>query len=314
MSVACVTLQDPSSPATATIAVGFGFNCFRFTVERNGKSMEVLWSAPDFAAGTARPSGSGIPLLFPFPGRIRQGQLSWGGKQYALPQTDGRGNAIHGFVLKRPWRVVDQQANRVTGEFQASVDDPSLLELWPADFRIRATYALEQATLSCRLEVDNPDRRPLPCGLGTHPYFRIPLGGDRGDACLVSLPVSTQWELAELLPTGRRLPLEDAAALQAGVPFGDMKYDNVFSGLQWRDGWCRSRIYDPTTRVTVEQSFDNSFRECVVFTPPHREAICIEPLTCVPGPFELTEKGIDGGLRILEPGASFTARINVAVR
>jgi aldose 1-epimerase len=312
MPLTCVTLKDSSSPATATVAPGFGFNCFQFAVERNGKPVEILWSAPDFAAGTARPSGSGIPILFPFPGRIAGGVLKWAGGEYRIPAGDGRGNAIHGFVLNRPWRVVEQSDSRVVGEFQASRDDPSILEMWPSDFRIRAAYELHSATLSCRIEVHNPDTRPLPCGLGTHPYFRLPLGGTRADDCVVTLPVTAEWELAELLPTGRRMPLADAARYQHGLAFGQMRFDNMFSGLVG-DSLYRSTIVDPQSKVRVEQSFGRIFRECVVYTPPHREAVCVEPYTCVAGAFDLAEKGIDAGVRMVPPQGTFTANVDIRV-
>jgi aldose 1-epimerase len=63
----------------------------------------------------------------------------------------------------------------------------------------------------------------------------------------------------------------------------------------------------------VTQRFDQSFRECVGFTPPHREAICIEPLTCTPNCFALTQQGVDAGLRIVPPGGSFTAQVEISV-
>jgi aldose 1-epimerase len=63
----------------------------------------------------------------------------------------------------------------------------------------------------------------------------------------------------------------------------------------------------------MTQRFDDPFRECVGYTPPHREAICIEPLTCVPSCFDLTARGIDAGLRIIPPGGSFTAPVEIEV-
>ena len=51
---------------------------------------------------------------------------------------------------------------------------------------------------------ENPDTGPLPFGFGTHPYFRVPLGGTSGAECRVTVPVEDQWELEGLLPTGRK--------------------------------------------------------------------------------------------------------------
>jgi aldose 1-epimerase len=313
MAIETLTLRDPQSAATAQIAAGYGFNCFDFQVPRQGRPIPILWSATDFSAGTARPSGSGIPLLFPFPGRLHGTTFRWQDREYTLAAGDGRGNAIHGFVLNRPWRVVAQEPHRATGEFHASRDDAAILEQWPADFRIRVDYELHAERLSCQITVDNPDTRPLPCGLGTHPYFRVPLGGPSANACIVRLPVSQQWELRDMVTTGNLVLVENAAALQKGAPFEKLQFDNVFSGLVAQEKRIRSSIHDPASGVTVEQSFDAGFRECVVYTPAHREAICVEPYTCAPGFFELHRRGIDCGLRVLAPGQSFSLRVDIQV-
>jgi len=149
--------------------------------------------------------------------------------------------------------------------------------------------------------------------IGTHPYFRIPLGGPRAADCLVKLPVSARWELAGLLPTGRRKAADDSRDYHRGKRFEELTLDDVFSGLQFEGKWCTAALEDPTSQTAMKMQFDRSFRECVVYTPPHREAICIEPYTCVPNAAALAERGIDGGLRVLAPGESFQAEVVVQV-
>ena len=122
MSVECITLTDDSSGATARILAGFGFNCFEFRVPHESGRIDVLWSVPGFETGKQRASSSGTPLLFPFPGRMPGTTFRWEGKEYRLTEGDRQGNAIHGFVLDRPWRVVEADQRSVTGQFQASVE------------------------------------------------------------------------------------------------------------------------------------------------------------------------------------------------
>jgi aldose 1-epimerase len=307
------TIRDNASGSSAEILVSQGFNCFRFTAMPGGRPVEVIYAPADFAKGDGRPSRGGIPLLFPFPGRIPGTTFAWEGKQYALEPGDAFGNAIHGFALSRPWRVIEQTVSRVVGQFHAWRDDPSLKARWPADFRLTASYQLTGNTLRGDYLMENPGDVPLPCGFGTHPYFRVPLGGGKADDCVVRLPVSTRWELKDMLPTGRRVELPAAAAFQAGQRFGDLKFDDVFGGLRFANGLCESSIHDPASGCTMTQCFAEAFRECVVYTPPHREAICIEPLTCVPDCFDLAKQGIDAGLKILPPGGSFAARVEIVV-
>ena len=128
MTAQIVTLTDSQSGATASILVSQGLNCYQFQVPGPADAIDVIWSEPGFEQGDKRASGSGIPLLFPFPGRIAGTSLQWDGKTYPLEAGDGRGNALHGFVHERPWRVIEQEPARLVAQFQASVDDAELFE------------------------------------------------------------------------------------------------------------------------------------------------------------------------------------------
>jgi aldose 1-epimerase len=313
MAVETITLTDAATGSETTILAGFGFNCCRFRVVLGGQKIDVLWSEAGFETGEKRGSGSGIPILFPYPGRLRGKSLLWDGRPWPLEGDDHRGNAIHGSVLARPWRVVEQSGTHVVGQFQASADEPSLLDRWPADFRITARYEVAGRALKSSFLVENPGERPLPFGFGTHPYFCVPVGGASADDCRVELPVRERWELVEMLPTGRRLAVEDPAVYRSGLPFGSLRFDDVFTGLGFESGWCTCRIVDPRSGHRIEVEFDTAFRECVVYNPPHRQAVCIEPYTCVPNAPELSQRGIETGLRVLPPGEQFRAFVNMRV-
>src|SRR4051794_35968491 len=116
MTPEIVTIRDPASDASADILVSQGFNCFRFTAMPEGQPVEALYAPDDFRTGEGRPSRGGVPLLFPFPGRIAGTAFRWEGKDYPLEAGDAFGNAIHGFVLSRPWRLVDHADNQVAGQ------------------------------------------------------------------------------------------------------------------------------------------------------------------------------------------------------
>jgi aldose 1-epimerase len=303
MSAEIVTLSDSMGTSRARIMPALGFNCFSFAVDLGGTAVEALWADPDFAGGEKRPTRSGIPILFPFAGRLRGTTYRYGGRQFVLERGDDFGNAIHGFVVRRPWRVVERSDSHVVGEFHASRDDRSILDHWPADFRIRVNYRVSPAVLRCEISIDNPDRSPLPCGLGLHGYYRLPLGaGGDPEQCLIRVPVGDRWQLVDLLPTGRREPTDMAARLSAGVACGETHLDDVFTGLGTMGGACTASVVDPVNRRTTTMQFDDRFPQCVLFNPPHREAICIEPYTTVPDAFQLAERGVPTGLLTIAPG------------
>jgi aldose 1-epimerase len=299
-------LSDPAAGTRAKVLASFGFNCYSFQAVHQGQPVELLWSVPDFETGLQRPSRSGIPILFPFPGRIAGTTFRFQGRDYPLEAADGQGNAIHGFVLNRPWRVLEQASQRVVGQFQAFVDDPSLLQCWPADFRITVAYELAGNRLRCEIKAHNPDTRPLPMGLGLHPYFRVPIiPGGSADACRITVPACEYWELENLIATGRRLPVRQDKDLRQGMAFAETRLDNIFWDLEAANGRVQTQIDDPTAGCRLQISFDQAIPGCVVFNPPHREAICIEPYSCVPDAWRLAEEGIDAGGRVLSPGESW---------
>ena len=308
-----IQIGDADSGASARVLPGFGFNCYSFEVPHDGGMLELLWSVAGFAEGNHSPSGSGIPILFPFPGRVPGAVLHWQGQEYQLVASDGLGNAIHGFVLDRPWRVLDQSDRYVVGQFQASIDEPALLSCWPADFSITTTYEVRGSVLQGRYRLENPGDQPLPCGLGTHPYFRLPLGGPQRDDCQIRVPVTAQWKLENLLANGEVLPLDKETDLVNGVDFGHLQLDNVFTGLTFQEKHCRATIRDPHSERTLCMTFNDMFQQCVLYNPPHREAICIEPYTCVPDAFQLSEATAPTGLIVLEPGQSIEGVVDIAL-
>ena len=315
MSPQVIELCDEAKGTTAKIVASYGFNCFSFQAVLHGERHEVLWSAPNFERDELLPSRSGTPLLFPWPGRIRGTEFTFEGKTYRVQAADDKqGNAIHGFVNCRRWKVVESTPHKVVGRFVASQVEPNILQWWPSDFSLTVTYELQGNTLNSQLRVDNPGPGRLPFGLGTHAYFRVPLGaGGQADDCVVTVPAAAYWEMEKLLPTGKQLPATAGRDLRQGLPFHETKLDDVLGQLTFSDGRCVTSIYDPQLKRRLTLSFSDGFRECVVFNPPHREAICIEPYTCVPDPFTLTARGIDPGLRILDPGQSFTVDTSLQI-
>jgi aldose 1-epimerase len=311
-----VELVDAASGSRARVLAGHGFNCFSFEAAQGGRLREVLWASPAFASGQERPSRSGIPLLFPFAGRIFGGEFSFEGRTFRVPAAlaaaDDHGTPIHGYALNRPWEVIERSAARVVGRFQASRGEPGLVEAWPGDYALTVSYEVRGPRLASVLRVHNPGPGRLPFGLGTHGYLRPPV--DRPEdsgAAIVRVPVGQSWEMEALRPTGRRTSGTLERDLAAGLPLDETKLDNVFGGLTFERGWCTASLTDPASGRAVKIAWDEAFPTCVVFNPPHREAICIEPYTTVPDAFRLQAEGIKAGLRVLEPGGEFVGRVEI---
>src|SRR5262249_35429618 len=152
---------------------GLGCNCLRWRVRGPSEPLDLLYVAADWESNPV-PTRSGIPILFPFPNRIRDGRFTWDFHSYQQPVNDtAKRNSIHGFAGRRPWRVLNTNAAdglaTLTAEFQASVDTPDTLSLWPGDYKITLRILLSPDSLSLSATMANPGNRPIPVGLGYHP-------------------------------------------------------------------------------------------------------------------------------------------------
>lgn len=307
-----VTLGHPSG-SSAQVLTNYGFNCFSFQAMTSDGPRETLFSEPGFNPGMS-PLFSGIPILYPFGGRLNGDSFRWDGTTYhAVNGLTYQGNVLHGFVINRPWRVIDQLESSVTGEFRASLDDPILLGQWPTDFQITIRYELGVTSLHADIAVHNPDTRPSPWGFTTHGYYLLDLGGGNPQASVVTIPAAATWELVDMLPTGRILPVNPAEDLRTGEPLGDRKFDTIFTAIQAEpDGTFQASIHDPAVERTLRVIATGPIREFVFFTAPGGTSVAIEPYTCAPTTFDLHERGFDAGLRILEPGQS--ERLTLEIR
>jgi aldose 1-epimerase len=304
-----VAVIEDGSGSCLEVWPALGFNAYRWAVHA-GAIHELLYADPRLF-DDGRPTRSGIPILFPFPNRIRAGVFTWQGRPYQLPTIDPAGkNAIHGFACRSPWRAIDEggsaESGWLTGEFQLSRDAPTATPLWPADARLRLSYRLLENRLRIEAVVENPDTAPLPWGLGYHPYFALPPFG--GENAVVLVPAQRYWQLQESLPTGVQHDVEGTRDLRQGQSLVSLTLDDVLTGLPTPPADATSHlgllglVRHPTggTELRVYGSAD--YREMVVFTPPHRQASCLEPYTCTTDAINLQQAGIDAGWRILPPG------------
>lgn len=310
-------LTNTEGTARAELWPMWGFNCLRWQVKMpDGSWGDILYTAPDWETNPV-PTRSGHPILFPFPGRLRDGRFTFEGKTYQLPLNDSvKQNAIHGFTPRNPWRVgavgtVPEWA-MVGGDFDLQHDLPAAVGLWPGEFHISVAYHLHADRLRVQATVENRGAEPLPFGLGYHPYFRLPGIADPDiDGHVLQANVSQFWQAdADNLPTGVREAIPPTLDFRQPRPIGTTGLDHVFAGVTTElppVGELRELavLSHPQAAGRLRVLADASFRELVLFTPPHRRAIAIEPYTCSADAANLAARGIDSGWRVLGPGQNW---------
>jgi aldose 1-epimerase len=311
-------LAEDAGTCRAEVWSFLGFNCLRWQVRNpDGTWGDLLYTAPDWETNPV-PTRSGHPVLFPFPNRLRDGRLTFEGKSYQLPLNEATGkHAIHGFTPRNPWRVIDTDSGEdsasITGQFQLSRDLPDARGFWPADFVLTLTYRLTATVLRVDAVVENPDSGPLPFGLGYHPYFCLPTApGAAADEMMLEAHASGVWESDGGIPSGKEKPVPSELDFRTPRLIGTAILDTLYAWVSPIPGdglprgvWLGHR--NAPGRLTV--AWSPAFRELLLFIPPHRKAVAVEPYTCASDAPNLAAQGIDAGWQVLPPGGRWEAAV-----
>jgi aldose 1-epimerase len=246
----------------------------------------------------------GQPLI-PWPNRLGGGRYTFEGEEYQVPLTEPtKGNAIHGFLLSRPWEAVEEDADRVV---MAARLYP--LDGYPFSLYVRVAYQLGPEGLTVTTTAQNVGASPCPYAHGQHAYLSPGTELVEVDDCTLQLAGRTRilTDTERQLPTGRE-PV-------GGTPYDfleprlvdDARIDYAFTDLV-RDaaGRAWTRLWGPDgacAELWVDETFP--FVETYTgdtLTPDRaRRGLGTEPTTGAPNAFNSG----DGLIRI-EPGESMT--------
>lgn len=257
----------------------------RIDEERGGRlasldvdGRELLVGAPD---GDDRSIRWGCFLMAPWAGRIENGLLTWGVFQHRLRLVEGP-HAIHGLVFDRPWEVEDARDSEAA--LSCRIGQPD----WPREAVVRERFSLDDHELVTTGEIVACE--PMPAAVGWHPWFL------RTADTRLKLEAQETLETLDLIPTGRRLAVDDLTNLRSGPRLGERALDHVYP-----DAASPAAIDWPDFRLEI--AWEGPIRAVVVHTTPG--ALCVEPQTAWPNAPALEADGVpDTGLTTLTAGAS----------
>lgn len=230
--------------------------------------IEYMWQ------GDPRYWTSHAPNLFPFVGRLYHKEYTYQGQTYAAE--------CHGFLRGSLLTVVEQTPSAVTFELHES---PETLAVWPFQFTLRLSYALDGDRLDIATTVRNDGDETLYYGNGGHPGFNVPLEeGLAFEDYVLEFPQAfaarqVQFD-ADVLDSGERTPyalLEDRILPLRHELFG---FDAIVFEDMPREVTLRSD--KGTHGVTVQFP---QMRYVGFWHKPGTDApyVCIEPWAVLPG-------------------------------
>jgi aldose 1-epimerase len=327
-------LREPATGSEVWTIPSVGVNTVSFRSEVEGQSLEIIRFPESFEAFVGRPTYWGAATLFPFPGRIRDGKFRFAGREYQLPLNENNRTAIHGCVAREAWTFVSSSAdeNGAAVTYRIGMDThPHLNECYPFPFRLTLTLHLKNGRLHHHYLAENLGDRPMPIGLGLHPYFPLPFGTTGSvDDCEIWIDAPFFWEQDQGFPVGAPRPASESLDLRtprslralASVGIGGANkilnlLHSQFSGRQGpapAPGGIRAGVRNPHARREAVVEADAAFPACVSFIPAPRDKVSFEPHTCTPNAFNLTDEGLVSGTITLGPREFWRGSIQIYAR
>ena len=286
---------------SATVAPGCGARLASLRLKRAGATVDLLRPATSEALAGGDAYGTcGFPLV-PYSGPIFGGGFAWGGAFHRLGRNyPGEPVATHGEGWISPWSVETAASDRLVLVF----DHRPAEGRFPFAYRARLDYRLDASGLSIHLALINRDHRPMPAGLGFHPYFR------RHPDTRLTFSSTGCWppDAAETVQVGCQ-PLSPALDFAAGQPVDAFVIDRCFEG--W-DGVAL--IEQPADGITLRLTADAVFGKLQLYSPWGYPYVCVEPVTNANDGFNRAAIGVAGhGVVALEPGRRLEGGLRIAL-
>lgn len=241
-------------------------------------------------------------LLYPFPNRLEDGFYQWKDKDYYFPINDPNTlNAIHGFEHQLEMQIISQDQDHKNGLLMMEAYYDGALEHYPWPFKLEISYQLTAGAFSIHFKLTNQANEAIPLGFGWHPYFR--LGDQIGEHALQLPEVDWVGVNGRMIPTGKRYSYEEFANKKR---INSTILDNCFA-IKQQEGKAEVLLQLGNKQLKYWQDCGpRQFNYLQVFTPPSRNCIALEPMSCNVNAFNNQE-----GLLELAPDECFEASVGV---
>ena len=283
-----VRLTDTTRGIVVSILPGSGNRAYELTV--HGK--QVL----------AKPGG--IPLLAPWANRLNQSAFWANGKKYLLNpgletvHYDNNHLPIHGLLDKAVWTVTSLKADGRSAEVMAQLEfwrHPDWMAQFPFAHTLTMTHRLRDGVLSIETRVENLSDDPMPVSIGYHPWFQ--LSDAPRDEWKLHLAARERLDLSQTkIPTGKSKPTEFPDPL----PLKGVHLDDVFGGLV-RDASGEASFSVDGNREKVTVILGPKYQNAVVYAPPNRDIVCLEPMSGPTNAFNMAHDGTYSSLQSIPP-------------
>ena len=279
-----------SGPHVIEVAPQAGGRITRFATQDERGVQE--WLAPVTLASwpcDAWPKGGSYPLV-PFSNRVRDSRFpAPDGSMVELATFPGMPHALHGFGQFAAWSVELQETDCVVLRHVHRGGEHG----WPWAFEAVQLIEANADGAHLSMRVVNRSSRPMPVGLGFHPYF---------NAQEAEIETTTFW----------RHEGEIAVEPTTGRP-ASRHVREVDGYTRYLSGWDGRATLRYANGRALGLSADGALSHVVVHCPAGAGYLCVEPVSHVSDGFNLAAQGVPGtGIAVIEPGSEIRASLVMA--
>ena len=273
----------------------------------------------------------GGAILLPFANRIRGDASADGktitttilGRKITLPANwsgsapGAERHSIHGLIRKARFQDVITRNGVQNSAVTATLHAGNFDDHWISDADIEVEITLNHDAFEMTVTAKDVGPRPLPMGIGWHPYFVLP-GNDRADVRL-HIPSETRAIMNnydDTFTTGQRMAVKGTPydfSGPEGAPLGTQSLDDNYSNLLHdASDQTISEIIDPGAKYGLRlTTLSPKIRSIQVYAPPQKNFVAIEPQFNLPDPYNKNWGSTNTGMVLLQPGQSVSWRVRL---
>jgi aldose 1-epimerase len=283
MPTRLITLRDAQALVQVAPAWGAALTRYDFAPDAATPMRPVLRPWDGVVDGAQHPFALACNVLLPWSNRIGAGGFHYDGVWYPVAaNVAGEPCPLHGNGFQSAWDVVLQDPHSVELRLRSR-------RCKPFDYAAQLRYSLDQGVLTITLSVTHHGPKPLPYGIGLHPWLL------RAADSVLSFDASHFWtEAPDHLPL-QRLPNDAQGAMDfaAPRPLPQGWINTAFEG--WGD---HATLASKAAGLCVELRASASLSNLLVYSPAGNAGfVCLETVSHIPNAH---------GISALAPGAALT--------
>lgn len=293
-------LRLADGPLSAVVVPGLGGGIARFDHADGYAGRPFPVFRPQDDANSDDPLGLGLIVLVPWSNRISGGGFRDGTGFHALPRNLARSPyPVHGNGFQNAWTVEEATATAVRLSFVSE---------GPGPYRYTATllHGLCAAGLAITLAVVNGAERPMPFGIGLHPWLT------RTPGMTLHAPARRVWSFDAAMLPGRSDPVDAVPDLDFArarpVPAGAVS--------AWFTGWNgAAAVVWPEPGLVLDVAATPTLSTLFLYSPgPEADFLCVEPVSHGVDAHNRAYAPDDGAIDVLPPGGTLSATVVFGVR